>query len=215
MTEVWRRLGCRGSELLLALAIADIAGDDGRNVFPGVAHLAAKTRQSERTVGRQLKAFRRVEWLIVEEAGGLRGGRRRPTRYRINSAWINGDSLSGIPDIGEKGDIPSPKGCQTESQRVTSQVGMADTAVSEYPSGSIDPSGSVGTASPSLATASSAAPEAGAHDARHLTARAQVLAGARFSVARIAKSMKLTPAEVTAILDAARTGAGEVQEAAS
>lgn len=39
-----------GGEMLLALALANHAHDDGTHIFPSIAHLAAKTRQSERSV---------------------------------------------------------------------------------------------------------------------------------------------------------------------
>lgn len=75
-----------GHELNLALALADHAWDDGTHIFPSVAELAIKTRQSERTVQRQLAAMRRSGWLIpVDHATG---GRGRKTIYAINPDWI-------------------------------------------------------------------------------------------------------------------------------
>ena len=50
MSMIFDRYTNGGGEMLLALAIADHAHDDGTNIFPSVKSLANKTRQSERTV---------------------------------------------------------------------------------------------------------------------------------------------------------------------
>ena len=135
MHQVWERLDCSGPELLLALALADFANDQGANVFPSVATLASKTRQSARTIQRQLAEFRRVDWLLTGPEGSLAGGRGRSVRYRINPSWLNGDSLSWFSD--RKGDTGDAKGCQAPPERVTSKAEIHDTAVSPDPSGSI------------------------------------------------------------------------------
>lgn len=132
MSQVWSRLDCSGAELLLALALADFADDLGRNLFPSVATLAHKTRQSTRTVQRQLAEFRDVEWLLVEDEDALSGGRGRSVRYRINPTWLNGDSLSWFSN--RKGDTGDTKGCQPAQERVTPEVGKGDTAMSPDPS---------------------------------------------------------------------------------
>lgn len=54
MAEVFDRYEGEGGELLTALALTDHAHDDGTSVRPGIARLAKKTRQSERTVQRHL-----------------------------------------------------------------------------------------------------------------------------------------------------------------
>lgn len=95
---VWERLGLGGGELLLALAIADRADDLGGSIFKSARSFAFYTRQSERTVRRQLARFRAIGWLQVVEVGGLRGQRRRATRYQINPLWITGAILSGVPE---------------------------------------------------------------------------------------------------------------------
>lgn len=53
MTEVWENSKTKGNELLLMLALADYANEDGV-CFPGMATLAKKTRQSSRTVIRMV-----------------------------------------------------------------------------------------------------------------------------------------------------------------
>ena len=136
VSQVWQRLNCGGARLLIALAIADICSDDGTRIYPSIATLAAKSRQSPRTVQRQLKQFRQLGWLEIIR--GIEGGRAITAHYRINQRWINGDSLSSFPD--RKGDTAGKKGCQNESQRVTNRAVKGDTAMSPDP---LDPSISI------------------------------------------------------------------------
>jgi hypothetical protein len=76
-----------GGELLTALALADHADHQGLNVRPGIAGLARKTRQSERTVQNHLARMRRDQWLLPVRY--MRGGFGRVTEYRVNPAWLN------------------------------------------------------------------------------------------------------------------------------
>jgi hypothetical protein len=126
MAQVWARLDCSGGELLLALALADIADDDGDRIYPSVETLAYKTRQSGRQVQRQLKRFRERGWLQVKKL--TKGGRRSTNRYRISPGWINGDILSGFPD---------QKPRHLEQETVTSETRNGDIAMSPNPSLSI------------------------------------------------------------------------------
>jgi hypothetical protein len=93
---VWERLDCSGGELILALALADIGGDDGDRIYPSIGYLAYKTRHSERQIQRHLKKLRKLGWLQCKKVS--KGGRSQTTRYRINPAWIKGDILSGFKD---------------------------------------------------------------------------------------------------------------------
>lgn len=130
MDLVWRRLCCGGGELLLALAIADFANDDGRSIFPSVETLSAKTRQARRTVQRQLAMFRECDWLLVEGSG--RGGRRMTTRYAINPDWIRGANLARFPDRNS-----AIHGIETAPSTTQNRA----TAMAHDPSGSVsDPS---------------------------------------------------------------------------
>lgn len=92
---VFSRYPGSGGELLLALALADHAHDDGTHIFPSIARLAQKTRQSERSVQYQLRRMEQAGWLLLVNSG--RGGRRRgfdeggvTREYRINPAWLKG-----------------------------------------------------------------------------------------------------------------------------
>lgn len=78
MNWVWDRSPTKGTELLMLLAIADNAADDGSNAFPSVSTLARKTRLDERTVQRIVRKLARQDQLLVEERGG-----REANRYTI------------------------------------------------------------------------------------------------------------------------------------
>lgn len=119
MAEVFARYPNGGGEMLLALAIADHASDDGTRVYPSVKALAKKTRQSERTVQYQLRAMQAAGWLILVGAGN--GGRSMATEYRISPLWVKGADIApiekgAIHDI--KGATDSTKGCNPRQKRV-------------------------------------------------------------------------------------------------
>lgn len=107
LSKVKRHYPGAGGEYTLALCLADVCNDEGASIWPSVQTLARDSRQSERTVQRQLKAMVAMGWLEVVAEGG---GCGRSTRYRINPAWIespeswrkNGDKLS--PFLAQNGD---------------------------------------------------------------------------------------------------------------
>ena len=101
MTQVWSRLNCGGGELLLALAIADIANDDGERIYPSVEKLAIKSRQGHRTVQRQLKEFRAKGWLIVVR--GEKGGRNMSPSHILFLARIEDYIRSSGPETMRAG----------------------------------------------------------------------------------------------------------------
>lgn len=78
MNWVWDYSPAKGTELLMLLAIADNAADDGANAFPSVSTLARKTRLDERTVQRIVRKLAHQEQLLVEERGG-----REANRYTV------------------------------------------------------------------------------------------------------------------------------------
>ena len=126
MSAVFERYPNGGGEMVLALALADHACDDGTKVFPSVAALAAKTRQSARTVQYQLRRMETAGWLIRVSHGN--GGRSMSTEYRISLAWIQGADFGalgkGANENGaeiaplQKGANQSTKGCKPEHKRV-------------------------------------------------------------------------------------------------
>lgn len=111
MSLVWEHYPGGGAELLMALAYADHAHDDGSCIRPSVAYIARKTRQSERTVSRILAKMRESKWLLMVKRGS---GRGFASEYRINPLWItNPDNLAG--------------GSENSQKRVTLEVVNPDT----------------------------------------------------------------------------------------
>ena len=126
MSAVFDRYPHGGGEMLLALALADHASDDGTRVFPSVKALSEKTRQSERIVQYQLRRMEDLGWLVLVGAGN--GGRSMSREYRISLDWIKGadiapfqkganDDIKGATD-DIKGANGGTKGCNPRQERV-------------------------------------------------------------------------------------------------
>lgn len=126
MSMVFDRYTEGGGEMLLALALADHAGDDGTRIYPSIAALAEKTRQSERTVQYQLRRMQESGWLILVSKGN--GGRGMSSEYRISPDWVKGAEIAPLEkgaNCGEKGAIhdikgaiDDAKGCNLTQERV-------------------------------------------------------------------------------------------------
>lgn len=78
MNWVWDYSPAKGTELLLLLAIADAANDDGTNAFPSITTLARKTRLDSRTVRRIVRKLTAEGHIEVDERGG-----RESNRYSV------------------------------------------------------------------------------------------------------------------------------------
>jgi hypothetical protein len=85
MTAVWDHSPYDGGELLVLLALADWADDQGK-CWPSIGAIAQKARLTERHVYNILRAMR-VDGVITAEPGG---GRGRRSVYVINTAMISG-----------------------------------------------------------------------------------------------------------------------------
>jgi hypothetical protein len=103
---VWAHSKAEGIALLVLLAIADHAHQDGRDAFPGLTKLSTMCRCSERTVRRAISHLEGLGELKVDRYKGAapkgdKGG-RRTNRYTItgladavmssNSDEVNGHS---------------------------------------------------------------------------------------------------------------------------
>ncbi|MGH3450223.1 MAG: helix-turn-helix domain-containing protein [Haloechinothrix sp.] len=89
MNWVWEHSDAAGTELLMLLAIADHADDDGTNAWPSRTTLAAKTRLDERTVRRVIKRLEAAGQLRVQRGHG----RSNSNRYIVVMANANGDGV--------------------------------------------------------------------------------------------------------------------------
>jgi hypothetical protein len=97
---VWERSQHKGSELLLMLAIADNANDQGL-AYPSAKTLAKKTRLSNRQVQRLIRVVTRSRELEVSVGTGPRGCHE----YHMH---LGGDKMSSDEII--RGDIQGTNG---------------------------------------------------------------------------------------------------------
>lgn len=128
---VFDRYHAGGGEMLLALALADHAHEDGTHIFPSVARLAAKTRQSERTIQYQLRAMQASGWLVLVNFGtggrmqghGLEG---RPREYRINPEWIKGANFAPLKNQGASAGLNAGQGDDTQVAKGANSAPLND-----------------------------------------------------------------------------------------
>jgi DNA-binding transcriptional ArsR family regulator len=110
---VWHGDECSelmGNELVLMLALADVAGDEGRCRFlddeSGLTYdsLAQKVRVDRRTIERLTKRLRDAG--LIEQKKGVKG---RPNEFRIVVPWVKKlpDNLSGNASAAVQ-DSPTP-----------------------------------------------------------------------------------------------------------
>lgn len=137
MTMVFDRYPNGDAEMLLALALADHADDQGESIFPSIPRLATKTRQSDRSVQRQIRKMEKIGWL--ECVRKSKGGPGQTSEYRINPRWIGGCNLDQLITVDKtnvihNGDKLSPLEIGVtvtpEVITVTPEVSNGDTAMS-------------------------------------------------------------------------------------
>lgn len=134
MTWVWDHSPASGTDLLMLLAIADHAGDDGRDAWPSVRKLAQRTRLDERTVRRVLKRLADDGHIVVRAGGG-----RRSNRYEIPMTSDNTELSTPLADchLGQNatpGNLPGHPGQDARAPRAQLRPGTPDTAAPPEPS---------------------------------------------------------------------------------
>lgn len=82
MNYVWKHSKHSGNRLLLLLAIADQANDDGV-CFPGVDKLAEKLRCSDRYVQKLLEELEQSQELAIDECSGIQTRSGWTNRYTV------------------------------------------------------------------------------------------------------------------------------------
>jgi len=82
---IWAHYPEGGGQMLVALACASFAQPDGTGIVPILSEIARMTRQSERTVQRQLVEMQKAGWLMLVRPAG----RGRGVEYRINPDWLS------------------------------------------------------------------------------------------------------------------------------
>lgn len=110
MSQIWE-LDIDHSEMIVLLAMADHADDDGQNCYPSNSYLAWKTGYSDRQVRRVLRTLESIG--IITRVAHEEGGRGLATEYRLNPE--KGDKKSAFmadkrrTSTTQKGDILSEK----------------------------------------------------------------------------------------------------------
>jgi hypothetical protein len=103
MSRVWAGSRHKGGALLLMLALADFAHDDGTNAYPSIATLARKTRMSDRQVQRLIQQCEKSGELLAQRSTDGRSS----TLYTIvlDAFSVTGVKRSPVPQRAQTGDI--------------------------------------------------------------------------------------------------------------
>lgn len=121
MGMVFDRYPNGGGEMILALALADHSSDQGTGIYPSIASLAEKTRQSVRAVQYQLRGMEQAGWLILVNSGN--GGRNQRREYRISEAWIKGADFASL----KSSDSAQEKGAEIAPSKTPEKGAIHDT----------------------------------------------------------------------------------------
>jgi hypothetical protein len=103
MSRVWAGSRHKGGALLLMLALADFAHDDGTNAYPSIATLARKTRMSDRQVQRLIQQCEKSGELLAQRSTDGRSS----TLYTIglDALSVTGVKRSPVPRRAQTGDL--------------------------------------------------------------------------------------------------------------
>jgi hypothetical protein len=112
MAAVWESAPCSQTTLLVLLALADHANDEGK-CWPSVATLAKRTRTSERHVHRILLELKAAGWIAADE---------RPGTTTVFTVTPPRDDTKVTPDIQVTPDLDVPPGVTPRSGRTDTQV---------------------------------------------------------------------------------------------
>lgn len=112
MTNVWEHSAMKGSALLLLLAIADHADDDGL-AFPGTEKLAKKIRMSERQVKRLRQILYKSGELEYISGGKFKGDK---LSVRVTNPVSKGDK-PGTPRVTRVSPEPSIESSREPSEK--------------------------------------------------------------------------------------------------
>lgn len=122
MQHVWENGPDDKAELVVLLALADFANDDGE-CWPAMDTIGQKARMSERNARRVLRKLEADGYVETVEGRG----RNRGNKYVIKSDKMSADKPDNMSDIDAKTG-------QNEHENRTKRVGKPDIAVSAEPS---------------------------------------------------------------------------------
>jgi len=117
MTWVWEHSTHKEGSLLVLLAIADIADDEGK-AWPSIARIAAKARLSERQTQYILRSLETSGELSVDRGGG---------RHHTNVFWVNvGKGADTAPfqreTVQVRANSGAVDGCKTDKGATTAPI---------------------------------------------------------------------------------------------
>jgi hypothetical protein len=128
MTRVWEYSKTTGTELLVILALADRADDDGY-CFPGVAYIAHKARVTDRRVQQILRKLEEMGEINTD----MRCGRHNANLYRV---VVGLEMVKPVSPIEHRnGEIQSTEMVKSRVEMVKSRVEMVKSRVEMVKSG--------------------------------------------------------------------------------
>lgn len=104
MTLVWAKSKNKRTALLLELAIADFAHDDGRGAFPSIPTLAKKTRQTDRNVQLLLDKLIESQEVSVSEGTSPYGTNEYAINVKLLESYADADADTESDDEAEATD---------------------------------------------------------------------------------------------------------------
>lgn len=132
MTKIWDSGAYAEGTLLVLLALADWANDEGLSIFPSIEAIGEKARLSTRQVQRALGTLR--DDGVLEPIKNSAGGRGRRVEYRLHAERVT--KRHPLP----KGDMDDAKGRHLEHERVTSESERVTSATSHIDNHHLEPS---------------------------------------------------------------------------
>lgn len=121
-SAVWRDSPSWGDRLLVLLALADCANDEGR-CWPSQASLARRTRCSERGVQKIIDALISDKEIELVRPGG---GRGKSAEYRL-ALYAKGEQHS--PNTVPRIQFPEPHSTNGAAERANGEAGKGEQAV--------------------------------------------------------------------------------------
>ena len=121
--RVWKHSRHGGSALLLLLAIARHAHDDGSGAWPSQRTLAEATRISDRQIRRLLRVLETSGELFVEKRRGFTD---------LMTVVVGADKMAGVPSEKPALDVRPPR-TQLRPEGSDILAGTPDTAMSHEP----------------------------------------------------------------------------------
>ena len=132
INHVWGNSKQQGSALLVLLAIADWARDDGHNAYPTIPMLAEKARLSHRSVQRIIANLEESGELVIQRSTGRGHAHVYSVPMDIKGDILSPDkddapSLNDKDDADIKGDTGGIERVTSATERVTSDAIKGDT----------------------------------------------------------------------------------------